>query len=419
MTLHSTSLPAPNPAANLRTGGALTHGATGSILALGSDAHRLRVCLLEPVNQRYRLLAQRDAAHAAGRPLASQLATVAGQLGDSMGRTLWTSDGRGPLMESPDPVGRPPIEHVVGAVTLRPWLRVWLAGLSVQGSLAAAAQALGRAPAQPVGQTVLLADINVSELAANMAAAAPDVLLICGGYEADEAAIQASMLRLAELFVNALGRLPPAQHPVVIYAGNRAAAAAVEQLWRTRVATARWQAVDNMLPQPGRIHLAALVDALHSELQRLSQRTPDFHKISAWLTGPTPLLNTEAAFVRFARAWMALQRLDDLHALLTTPERWLHVRLMRSVSAAGAPTRNASDHRDDEQIELYFTHPGQRATAIAGWPVPRLVSGAWPEAQWPRGRNAWWDRSGIAPILAAVGQISPDAMQQVAEADIF
>ncbi|MEZ4656086.1 MAG: glutamate mutase L [Caldilineaceae bacterium] len=401
------------------TGGALAHGATGSILALGADANRLRVCLLEPVNQRYRLLAQREAARAGGRPLAAQFATLASQLGDSMGRTLWRPDGRGPLMESSDPVGRPPLEHVVGAVTLQPWLRVWLAALSAQGSLAAAAQALERAPAQTVGQTVLRADANVSEIAAELAAGAPDVLLLCGGYAAGQTAIQASMMRLAEFFANALGRLPPAQHSTVLYAGNRAAALAVEQLWRTRIPTVRFQAVDNVLPQPGRIHLAALVDALHGEQQRLSQRTPDFYKISAWLTGSTPLLSTESAFVRFARVWMARQRLDELHALLTAPERWLHVRLAHLGSVNDAPTRNASIARNDEQIELYFTQPGQRAAAIAGWPAPRLVSGAWPEAQWPRTPNSWWDRYGLAPILAAVGQISPDAMQQVAEADIF
>ena len=424
MALRATPTQSIRTAANARstpssTTGPLMHGVAGSILALGADTNRLRACLLEPVNQRYRLLAHRHAPRDIARPLAAQLAAMAGQLGDILGRTLWMPDGRGPFMESRDPVGRPAIEHVVGAVTLRPWLRVWLAGLSAQGSLAATEQALAHAPVQIAGQTVLLADANVGEIAVQLAAAAPDVLLLCGGYEVDEPIIQASMMRLVELFVSALDRLAPAQHPTVLYAGNQAAAATVEQLWRTHVPTIRFQAVDNVLPRPGRVHLAALVGALNSEHQRLSQRTPDFYKISNWLTGPSPLLSTESAFVRFAQVWMTLQRLDDLHALLATPERWMHVRLQQAAGAHDASVRHASPVAVDEEIELYFARPGQKVAALAGWPAPRLVSGAWPEALWPRPQNSWWDRTGVLPLLAAVGQISPDAMQQIIEVDIF
>ncbi|MCB9151400.1 MAG: glutamate mutase L [Caldilineaceae bacterium] len=424
MAIRATPTQSIRAAANVRpapgsTAGPLTHGVAGSILALGADTNRLCACLLEPVNQRYRLLAHRRTPRDPERPLAAQLTTMVSHLGDALGRTLWMPDGRGPLMESRDPVGRPAIEHVVGAVTLRPWLSVWLAGLSAQGSLAATEQALAHAPAQIVGQTVLLADANVSEIAVELAAAAPDVLLLCGGYEVDEPIIQASMMRLIELFVSALDRLAPAQHPTVLYAGNQAAAATVEQLWRTRIPTVRFQAVDNVLPRPGRVHLAALVDALNGEHQRLSQRTPDFYKISNWLTGPSPLLSTESAFVRFARVWMTLQRMDDLHAVLATPERWMHVRLQQATGAHGAAVRPATPIAVNEEIELYFARPGQQVAALAGWPAPRLVSGAWPDARWPRPQNSWWDRTGMVPMLAAVGQISPDAMQQIIEVDVF
>ena len=38
---------------------------------------------------------------------------------------------------------------------------------------------------------------------------------------------------------------------------------------------------------------------------------------------------------------------------------------------------------------------------------------------WPRPAVSWWDRSALAPLIAAVGQVAPQAMLQVLRADIL
>lgn len=393
-----------------------THGATGTILGLAADASHTRVCLLEPVNQRYRLLSWREAPRVAAQPLYAQLAELSSQLGDSMGRTLWDSTTGGPFLRSKDPVGRPPLEHVVAAASVRPWLRIWLAGLSRAGSLSAAQQLLDRGPFHLVGQTVLEADANVSEIGFALADVSADVLLICGGYEADHPPIQAALLRLAELFINAINRLAPTQHPLVLFAGNRQAAASVEQIFRTRIPTVRFQSAPNVLPRPGRIHYANLFDLLEQEHLRLSRRITDYHKIASWLTGEATTVSAESAFVRFVRAWRMQNQLDDLHALSTNFERWMHVR----VTAPPSSRRAAADPAEaNAQVELVFATPGSRSAATEGWPTPQLVSGAWPETVWPRPQNGWWDRRGLLPPVATVGQISPEAMLQVVKMDLF
>jgi hypothetical protein len=56
---------------------------------------------------------------------------------------------------------------------------------------------------------------------------------------------------------------------------------------------------------------------------------------------------------------------------------------------------------------------------LDGWPPLQLVSGEWPAAFWPQPEIFWLDRSGMAPFVAAVGQMAPQAMLQVLRTDLL
>jgi len=77
--------------------------------------------------------------------------------------------------------------------------------------------------------------------------------------------------------------------------------------------------------------------------------------------------------------------------------------------------------------------PGERPEILADWPPVRLVSGDWP-TKWPRPTQPppvlgsrrpetlpafWWDPLGLVPVVASVGQTTPEAVLEVLTADIL
>ena len=77
--------------------------------------------------------------------------------------------------------------------------------------------------------------------------------------------------------------------------------------------------------------------------------------------------------------------------------------------------------------------PGERPEILAGWPPVRLVSGDWP-TKWPRPTQPppimgsqrpvaapafWWDPLGLVPVVAGIGQTTPEAVLEVLTADIL
>lgn len=374
----------------------------GSILALGVEVNQVRACLLENVNGVYRLAAWKASPHRKGENLAMVAVSLCRQMGDRLGRLLVDVAAASPLLDSPDPVRFPPLSHVAVAASPRPHVRVWVAGLSPTQSMAAAYEALCSAPAHVIGSTALDADLNVTELTNALVTTAPDMLVIVGGFDDPAPATHRSLVELSRIFGQTLSRLAPTQRPVVIYAGNRWAAPHAAEALQTAGGGAM-EAVANVQPAPGVIQKTALAQACNFYYRRLSRRTPGLRALSQWITPPGQLIGQENAFARLVQVWMELHGLPELHGLYCAPLWWLHVWTTHGRS----------------EIKMRFVEPQTRPPALAQWPALQLVSGEWPISLWAQPELFWWDRSGMAPMVAAVGQSAPQAMLQVLRNDLL
>jgi hypothetical protein len=72
---------------------------------------------------------------------------------------------------------------------------------------------------------------------------------------------------------------------------------------------------------------------------------------------------------------------------------------------------------------VVFGDPDPTLGAPPGWPPLQLLSGGWLDRtgqpmNLPTGLR-WWDRSGLAPVAAALGPVAPAAMFQVLNHDLL
>ena len=141
-----------------------------SILALGVDVSHVRGCLLENVSGTYRLAAWQSTPRREKAGLDDLAGELLRQMGQRLHRTLWHSRERMPITTSEDPVRQPPLGQVVVTASPRPHVRVWLAGLTPTQSMAAALDAMVGSPAQVIGQTAYMADLQVGPLTDSLGA---------------------------------------------------------------------------------------------------------------------------------------------------------------------------------------------------------------------------------------------------------
>jgi hypothetical protein len=378
----------------------VTQGA--SILTLGFDAATVRCCLLESISGRYRLAGWLQAPGRHDVPLDAQVGDLLQQLERRLHRPLWSKADAMPFIASEETVSLPPLGQVTVAASPWPHVRIWVAGMTGTQSVAAAQEALTGCPAQVVGITLHSADLQVSRLADSLARTQPDVIVIAGGYDyADSEALQ-PLHDLARVLATVLARAAPAQRPAVIFAGNRWAASGVAEIMQGAGAGAV-EVVDNVQPQPGLLRAAALVQAVNFAYWRLSRRREGMREISRWVTAPGHIATLESSFAQLVQVWMELLDLPELHALYCGPAWWLHVHARQG----------------RQGLQLRYVPPHSRTENWSGWPALQLVSGDWPQAPWPRPAVSWWDRLALAPLVAAVGQVAPQAMIETLRADLL
>ena len=372
-----------------------------SILALGCDVASVRCCLLENISGRYRLAGWLQTPRLPDATLNAQAGELLQQLERRLHRPLWSSADAMPMITGSDPVGLPPLGQVAVAASPQPTIRTWVAGLTATQSIAAAREALAGCPAQVVGVTLHSADLQVRTLTAGFAQAEPELVVIAGGYDhADSQTIQ-PLYELARVLATAPARAAPMQRPTVVFAGNRWAAAGVAEIMQAAGAGAI-EIVDNVQPGPDIFHGASLVQAVNFAYWRLCRRSEGMREISRWVTAPGHITSLESTFAQLVRVWMELLDLPTLHALYCGPAWWLHV--------------NASQERPG--VIMRYVEPQTRPDDLDTWPPLQLVSGEWP-AVWPRPAIFWWDRSGLMPVVGAVGQVAPQAMIEALTADLL
>jgi hypothetical protein len=373
-----------------------------SILALGVDAASVRACLLETVSGRSRLVGWGGAPRQADVPLHSEALALLQQLGGRLHRTLWQEDSQAPFVLSDEPTTHPPLDQVAVVASPQPEVRVWVAGLTATQSLAAAAAALMGSPSQIVGQTLHSADLQVGTLAATLARVEIDLLLLVGGYDYPSTEAQQPLYELGRVFAGVLARTPPPQRPQVLFGGNRWAAAGMGEIFQAAGAGVI-EVVENVRPAPNVLQAAGLVQAVNFAYWRLCRRSEGMRDLSRWVTAPGHITSVETSFAQMVQVWREQHDLPELHGLLCGPAWWLHV---------GA-------HAGRQGLALRYVSPNTRPDDWHGWPPLRLVSGEWPVHLWPLNAPSWWDRGGLAPLVAAVGQTAPLAMLQVLASDVL
>ena len=440
-----------------------------SILALAAEPQRAVAVLIEPVEEICRMvgwqtieMSERAGPDECKTALVRAIRRLEGQFNIS----LWDRERNRPRLHSSGPAISDSVGQAFAVADLQPPLRVWMAGLSGGGSLAAGEAALAGALCNPVATYLPGPHQSAGALTKELQALRPDVILIVGGHEqivcaeptpslrrADttdfalsgrhhrplseaqtplarrkqatwrsaNSRSQEQVLALSRLVIEAAVELPAEDRPLFCFAGNSQAADTALASWRQRTGGGAAAAADNVFNATD----SGSVSALHNVLERLHwQRSldiPAMQEIAGWLDHSVELSSTQWAFAQAVRLWRRRHRLPTLHGLYVAADRWLHVWAWEMPDG------------ESEGLRTYCVRPGDCPDVLADWPPVRLVSGDWP-AEWPRPLQPppvlipqrpralpayWWDPLGLVPVVAGVGRNAPDAVLQVLTADIL
>lgn len=373
------------------------------LLALSAELAGTRACLIEPVSGLHRLVGWLNLARTGETMLPLQVAETCRRLGGRLGSVLWDEELSMPFMRSINPVRYPPVQQVAATVSARGPVRTFLAVLTQNLTGAAVRAAIAASPATVVGEVVYDVELEVSHLATMLTNSQPDVLVIAGGFDRAGAATHGALLALCRMVAAAVVRLPRSARPTVLYAGSLAVAEQVPALFRIPEGTLALEMVDNVLPEPNLVRRASLARVLNYHYWRLTQRILGFKEMARWVTSPGQAVTVETSFVQMMQAWAYHRGLPWIHGLYAGPGWWLHV--WTGMARQGA--------------QVLYSEPGARPEQLERWPPLTLVSGEWPSALWEKPANAWWDKRALAPVVAALGQVTPRAMIDVLEYDIL
>lgn len=369
------------------------------MLAVGVEPHLLRACVMDRVEQEHRLLGWIHVERSAHTPLTAQLAAVVRRLGLRLGRRLWNDEAQGPFTAGDDVVAAPPLEIVGAAVAEHAPLPVWTVGLTARGSLAALHRALTATQSEIVGSTTLSTLLDVDLLSRELSLARPQLLLFAGGYEHADAETRGHVVKLATVVSRAVAQLPERRRPGVIYAGNSQVADAVCTLFAD-AATAHVQQAPNVQPEPAVVRRGELTRLVQEQHWRHLRLMPGIGKVAHWVTPPLQLTSMETAFAQLVQTWRDYHDLPSLHGIYVGSGRRLHAWSVRSRPDMG----------------LHYAPGDAPVTSPPGWPPVELFSGDWVAR--PSG-VLWWDQSGLAPLVATLGHVAPEAVLQVLRRDIF
>jgi hypothetical protein len=373
------------------------------LLALSAELAGTRACLIEPVGGVHRLVGWLNLARAGEVMMPLQMAETCRRLGQRLGCALWDEELSMPFMRSINPVRFPPVQLVSTTISPRGPVRVFLACLSSDLSGAAARAAIAASPAMVVGEVVYDIELDVASVAHMLGNGQPEVLVIAGGFDRSGEETQAALLGLCRTVAQAVARQPRSTRPVIVFAGSTAVVERVPPIFRLTESGLAIEMAENVLPEPGLVRRAALARVLTYQYWRLTQRIIGFKEMARWVTSPGQPVTVETSFIQMVQAWAYHHNLPWVHGLCVGPAWWLHVW-------AGSGAQGA---------QVLFTEPGARPDALDEWPPLTLVSGEWPTSLWERPAGAWWDRRGLAPAVAALGQVAPRAMMDVLQHDLL
>ncbi len=395
-----------------------------SILALAAEPRRAVAVLIEPVEGIRRMVGWQTvelSERASPDECKSALLQAVRRLENQFNISLWDGERGRPHLHGPGQAAAEGVGQVFGVGDLQTPLRVWMAGLSGGGSLAAGKAALAGALCSPVATYLPGPHQSAGALTREFQALLPDVILIVGGHEQMGPQSQDQVLNLSGLAIEAAAQLPAEERPLFCFAGSSQSAEAALASWHQRTGGGASAKADNVFNGTE----ASSANALHNVLERLhwqrSLAIPAMQEIAGWLDHSVELSSTQWAFAQAVRLWRRRQQLPTLHGLYAAADRWLHVWVWEM------------PNQESDGVRIYCVQPGERPGIFADWPPVRLVSGEWP-GKWPKPSQPppvlgperpvslpafWWDPLGLVPVVAGVGQTTPEAVLQVLTADIL
>jgi hypothetical protein len=374
----------------------------GTLMAIGVEPGRVRACLLEPINGRYRLAAWFGQARRPHLSMAGQAATLCRELGNRLQRRLWNDTARTPLLASDQPLRVPSIEHFAVTLSPLPRLRVAILGLTAGHSTGLAQRAVNSGPAQVVSVRHYTGQNSAQAFAHELHESKAEALILVGGYDVDGIEAHSPLLAMTAHAANALQILARSARPALYFAGNRWAATQAEQII-TGIAAISPVILSNCMPSPTHLRLNIIAQAMHTLYAAKAQQTPGYAELAAWSNSGLAPTTLESNFTRLVRVWRDLHALPELHGLYLTNDLRLHVW--------------ASAHQ--ETVQLRYLEPTADLSDMHDWPPVQLLSGGWPSGVPLPATVRWWDRSGMAPLVAALGYAAPSAFRQVLQIDLL
>lgn len=273
----------------------------GSVLAVDCGSVFTRAILVEQVEGSYRLVACGEALTraASGDDVVSGARRAIGRVTEITGRALLNERGFPMTPERADGTGA---DAVVVTLSAAPPLRVWLAGLVEEQSLASGFRAC-QTPYVVVSEVLSLVDSarlnDVGGLASQLQSLRPDAILLVGG--SDQGAERPIRKGVEALSLASLA-LSESARPVLLYAGNRNLQSLVEEV-AGKVLTVR--VVDNVRPTMEEERLGPAQRALETlYLERAARWDPAVEVLRGWSKHP---LQTTARALSHTVRYLARQ----------------------------------------------------------------------------------------------------------------
>jgi hypothetical protein len=279
----------------------MTNGRVGSILAVDCGSTTTKAILLEIVEGQYRFVARGQVPSTRGAPWHDVTAGIyhaVRQITVNTGRPMLDEDGQ---LIMPERGGGQGVDILAATVSASSPLRVVIAGLSSDVSLASARRASRTTYSHLVGQIAVdelerSSDEQRLQLVQN---AQPDVILLVGGVDDGTTKPVVDMARLMALAVQLEAERPP-----MIFAGNTALRSQIADIVGEQV---ELRAVDNVRPTLD----TETLGPVQAELERIFReavlsRLPGLDLLQRW--SPGKVLPTAQGFGHVIRY---LDRLND------------------------------------------------------------------------------------------------------------
>ena len=265
-----------------------------SILAADCGAATTRVLLLDVVDDQHRFVAQGEAPTTVAPPhndIVVGVIQAIRQLESLTGRRLLDDEDKLIRPERSDGSG---VDAFVATVSAGAPLRIILAGMIPELSVASALRAVSQASARVEGTMFLGEDADPTEQIDLIRRIRPDVVVMVGGTEGSAASALGALTDVVTLASKLLER---ERRPELVFAGNVSARSSLAEKVSGLI---NFHPVDNIRPsleveQPG--PLVEELETLHAD--RKMARLPGFGRLSAW--SPVSVTTGGKAFGQIVR----------------------------------------------------------------------------------------------------------------------